>query len=728
MPLEKARRPSLNPFLLLRGPVRPYVFTDNQETNSWLNFSLAERIHLTILFILALSTRLYRIGNPSYPVVDEFLSVQKVNNYIKGEFFLDYNPPFINLFYTLIAKLFGYGLKNFDIVNIGAEYITFPYYPLRIVSSFLGACSVILAYKTLRSTGVSHFISLFGSYLLSIENSMITQGRFIFKDGIYVFFIALFISSHKAEEVKKRFSFNWFIHVIISAVFLGLLMSSHWSGIFFVIYSFASHLLELWTLIGDVHITFKYALNNFIMKTSIYIVVTLTIYLSLFNLHFNYLDKVGEDYDSLSPYFQASLKDSHLENTFSNINFGSNIMIRNYKTGNYLHSHEDFFHSSSRQQVTMINTYDDYNNLFKITQLKGDLDNDTPVIPPFRVRIYHDRTDSSLVVDSANKPPLSEQEYNSLLTTDTNFNHNDENVKRYSFQLKMATNYCKNEAAKNALRTVDSVFQIYNEENSCYLLATPLHLHEGFSEGQKEVICIKEPNYEASLWFIDWNDNINYTDNKKRLVLNKLSFWEKLYEVHCKMFKKLYIGNPGYDEPSSNSNVFDFMFLKKGFIQWVTSDLVIYLLGNFIIYYLIAIAIIIYTAFKIFQISTFNPFQHSTSLDSPTYKYDRKTMDYLLLYALVIIPLTFVKIETHLFNYLPGVFIGVLLISQSFQWSFEKLTTLTYILVGVFTILATLAFVKFTPIIYGLTWTQEQCLKMMASPNWDRTICDSYSV
>lgn len=717
-----------NEYALLRGPSRYYVHTNIQSMQSWLGLSLTERIHLVIMTIAAIFVRLYQIGIQDIPSSRESQYALMINNYFTGEFFIDYNPPLAGLFYTALARFFGYDANSLDQFSIGVPYKLFPYCQLRIVSAFLGAISITFAYKTLRSTGVSHSISLFGSFLMMIENSMITEERRISDDGVFIFFISLFLSNQKIAEVKEKFTVGWFIHLFIASLSLGLVLSTHWTGVFIFTYAFVSVVIESWALVEDINVSFKYVWANLIVKSLSYFTVSLTIYLAVFKAHFDLLSKKGPDYNKLSPRFQHSLENNHLEDIFSNVNFNAGVMFRHYKSGKYLHSHEDYYRSSNHQQVTLMDNFDELNNLFKVIRV----DDESEAIPassilaPWRVRLKHESTNSSLVIDKDHKPPLSEQEYNFQVTTDHNFGTSDDHTNRYSFLLKMAIDHCKGDDARYALRALDSVFQIYNEEAGCYLLGTPLVLHEGFAEGQDEVICIQEPSYEASLWYIDWNDHPEYAPNKKRVAFDPITFWQKLIEIHLYILNKLYLGNGYTDE--TVSSVGDLVLLKTGFVHWVdtVSHSVIYLLGNFIIYYMIVSSVGIYGLFKAYQLLTFNPFQASASLDSSNYKYDHKTLDYVILYFLLLIPLSFIKIDLYLFNYLPALFVGILIVAQLFQWGHEKAPKLTFFFMAFFSILSFLAYVKFSPLIYGLQWTHEKCLKMMVSPDWDRVLCGAY--
>ena len=718
----------LNEYTLLKGPTHYYVHTDFRLMQSWLGLSLTERIHLVIMTIAAISVRLYQIGIPDIPSSVEFQFASMINNYMTGEFFIDYNPPLTGLFFTALARFFGYNADSLDQLSIGVPLTLFPYCQLRIVSAFLGAISITFAYKTLRSTGVSHFISLFGSFLMIVENSMITEERMISADGIYIFFISLFLSNQKISEVKDRFTISWFIHLFIASLSLGLALSTHWTGVFIFSYAFISLIIESWNLVEDINVSFKYVWANVIVKSVSYLTVSLTIYLALFKVHFDLLSKKGPDYNKLSPAFQHSLENNHLENMFSNVNFNAGVMFRHYKSGKYLHSHEDYYRSSNHQQVTLMDNYDELNNIFKVIRVDDESEelSASSILAPWRVRLKHESTNSSLVIDQDHKPPLSEQEYNFQVTTDHNFGSSDDNTNKYSFLLKMAIDHCKADDARYALRALDSVFQIYNEEAGCYLLGTPLVLHEGFAEGQNEVICIQEPSYEASLWYIDWNDHPEYAPNKKQVAFDPITFWQKLMEIHLYIFKELYMGNGYIDE--TISSVSDLVLLKTGFIHWVdpVNHSVIYLLGNFIVYYMIVGSIGIYGIFKTCQLLTFNPFQASASLDSSNYKYDHKTLDYVILYFLLLIPLSFVKIDLYLFDYLPALFVGILVVAQLFQWGYEKATMITFVFMAFFSSLSILAYVKFSPLIYGLQWTHEKCMKMMVSPDWDRVLCGAY--
>jgi dolichyl-phosphate-mannose-protein mannosyltransferase len=731
-PKEKAavKKGSNEVYIIQQGPLRPYVHINEGQLYKWLIMSSSEIIQLILTTSIAIFLRSVQNDKPNAMLLQETKMVSIINGYLTGELFVDYNPPLPGLILTSIARFFGYTNANIDNISVGGAFEFLPYQKLRAFNAILNGLTSLFVYRTLRFTGVSHLISLFGTFLFALENSFIIQSRFILPDSIYIFFLALFLSQHKSVALRTRMSLSWLINVLIASIALGLAISSHWSGIFLLFYALTSLTLRSWSLSGDLDTPRNSLRFSFIFKYISYIVVSITIYLALYKVHFDALTKRGIDYNYLSPEFQYALDGNHLENTNLNTGYGSTVMIRHYDSGKYLHSHNDNYRSSGHQQITLLDTFDDSSNFFEVLPVMGDSEkiiaNSTPITSPFRVKFKHTATDSSLVIDPDHKPPLSEQEYNFQVTTDKNFPEEDDKKNRHTFQLRISNKYSKTSHSKIFIDTVNSVFQIYNEKNGCYLLGTPLVLDEGFSSGQNEVICIKEPNYEASLWYFDWNKNPNFPENKETVSFPEFTFWDKLFEISLLNFRKLFIGNMGYDT-GFGTTVSDWILLRKGFTHWIdqTSHKNIYLLGNYITYHLVFIAVCFYVLFKACQILTTNPFKTRTSIPL-SYNYAYQTFDFILGYGLILTLMLLVKIELHLFEYLPALFIGILMVSQLFQFGFDLFPKLTSIILIVVTVLVLLAYQKYSPLIYGLDWTQEQCLKMLVSPGWDRALCSTY--
>lgn len=714
---------------LRMGPIRPYVHINETQIQKRLNTNVYELFQLLAAVTITIVIRLYCIEFPNKVLLEEIPIVSAINSYLTGRFFLDINPPFVPLLFSALSRSLGYGVFTFEELSINSEYDSFPYQHLRVLNAIVGGLAVIYIYKILKISAVNHYYALFGVFLFALENSMITQSRFMFTDSFYILFVAIFVCHHKLMSLKTKFSASWFFNLLICTTALGLTISTHWSGLFLIVYAFLSSTITFWIASGDIDVSMNYLRIASLIKDFAYLTIPFTIYLYFFNLHLSHLDSRGESYNLLSPAYQHSLKETHLDGLIADVSYGSTVMIRHFKSGEYLHSHNDFYRTSKHQQVTLFDNFDDFNNFFKIYPVKGNSDrimNDAmKIFVPHKVKIKHVATDSFLVADSDFKPPLSEQEYNSEVTTQKDFSEMEEDTSE--FQLKISTKYTKDEKARVSLRAIESVFQIYNKRSDCYLLGTPLLLTEGFAESQHELICIKEPEYEASLWYIDWNKHDKYSIDSGLVDFPELGFWDKFVEIHFKVFKKLFVGDIGYNNGFSVSFT-DWLFLRKGYVHFLDTEAhsAVYLLGNYITYHLVILVIFIYSVFKAYQLMTTNPYQHCTTVDVSVYIYDHQMLDLILGYTLTLLLRKFVKIDLQLFDYLPILFFGILCVPQTFQLGHSKAPKFTFFLTIISCLLVFLAFKKYSPLIYGLQWSYERCMKMMVGPGWDSGVCKVY--
>lgn len=719
-------------YRLTKGPTRPYVRTNKRVIESILEI---KDKYASLLILSMCLFRIVYLQLPDQTVLAERDIIDAINGYNTGELFNHHNPPLVGLFFTIIGQLFGYGYDS--IIPFSSDVSTqgFPLWKLRMVNEAFGMVSVLLFHKILRYNGVSSIVALFGTFLFGFENSIFTQFKILTTDSMYLMLITLFIAHNKLSKLKILALRSWIPNTLIASIALGLAISSHWSGIFLLGYSIVSLMLELWYNSDDLSISLRKTWTVFYFKLSCYIIIPITIYLSIYNIHFKLLTKVGSAYNSLSPEFQYSLENSHLEDTFLNVKFESEIMLRHYTTGAYLHSHSDYYAGSGYQQVTLLDNYNDKNNIFQVLPITGVnknlFDYSKNIGSPWRVELKHVDTNSSLVIDGDYRPPLSDQDYNKQVTTDKNYDiESEEKQKRkQQFHIKISSKYSKTKESKKSLQVVNSVFQLYNERESCYLLGTPLLLSEGFSSGQKEVICIKEPNYEASLWYIDWNSNPNFSEDDEVVELPEFTFWDKVSEILLKNFKELFIGQGGYEMSNIyGTSIKNWVFLQKGYTHLIDYEnkRVMYLLGNFITYHLIVVATFIYGILKLYQFITFNPFTAHESINQANFKYDREGFEYLVGYLMMLVPMSFIKIELHLFNYLPALVFGILFVTQTYQWLFEKCKSVALIIGAVLCGFIFLAFFKFSPIMVASEWTYEKCAKLMISPLWDNQLCEVY--
>jgi hypothetical protein len=88
-----------------------------------LPFGLPEwpTMHL-VVFVLALVTRYYRLGDPRGVVFDEHHFGRFTNQYMRGTYFFDIHPPLGKLVFYLTAKIVGYDPDKCDYGSIHTLY------------------------------------------------------------------------------------------------------------------------------------------------------------------------------------------------------------------------------------------------------------------------------------------------------------------------------------------------------------------------------------------------------------------------------------------------------------------------------------------------------------------------------------------------------------------------------------------------------------------------------
>lgn len=697
------------------------------------NVSKGEKLQLALLGVISLYLRI-KLPTPSQPLQYEQDIIKKVYSYMDGSFYYDINPPLVPLLYAQLLNVTGY--SNYD----------FPL-SLRHAGTISATIMVMFAYRTLRASGVRHWISIWVAALMAFSNGNIIQSRILSFDIFYAFTISLFLFAAKNMQIQQKFQLSWWYNLSLSAMALSGALSTHWSGIFIFIYAIYLIFSETFYLSSDLQVSCKTIALNFFLKLSS-LSIPIVIYLTLWSIHFQYLTNVGGRYDSLSSEFQSSLYGNHLTGLKKDIYYGSQIMMRNYKHGTYLHSHNDIYRNG-HQQVTAHYGYNDISNAFEI-HTTDSVKNQTmieseklQISSPWRVRLFHKETKSYLSVLGDYKPPISEQEYNFEVTTDKNLIGLSE--KSTHFVIRPYDEYCyksdsvdptkRNQFQRNIL-AYGSKFQIYHPENNCYVLANDISLTQGLGKDQGEIICIKEPVIEKSLWYIDWNIH-SHSSGDAEIEIPKLNFWQKLWEVidisKTEIFKgtkqQLLSDVEVMNIVKFSGTLKEIMLAQRGFeyLRDNVSHSVIYLVSNIIIHYIIISAVSIYIFLFILQIVVWNPF-NSCILNKRrknNFILTRQGLDYLVGFAIMLVPM---KLVPHVFiqSSFPPLLFGLYLLGQLMEWTCNVSSIFTKLVTFIMSIFVMLAYLKFSPLIYGTPWTSKACEALFVGVGWNTDICAAY--
>lgn len=349
--------------------------------------SKAEWRLLGLVVAFAFFVRTYKLGQPSSVVFDEVHFGGFASKYIQQHFFMDVHPPLAKLLITFVAWLAGFN-GDFDFKTIGREYLVgegapVPYVAMRTVGALLGIATVPLAYLTLRALSLRATTALVGSMLVTLENGLIIQSRFILLDAPLVFFTALTTFGWVTfcnEERRRPFSNSWWAWLSLTGVSLGCVLSVKWVGLFTVATIGVCVVGQLWRHLGDVRMPLSTLARHFLARAICLIVIPAAVYVSCFAIHLAVLNRSGDGDGFMSSEFQHSLRGNAMPDTFADVALGSTITLKHLNTqGGYLHSHPHNYPAGSGQQQVTLYPHRDENNEWYIVKAPGPDDPPPPV-------------------------------------------------------------------------------------------------------------------------------------------------------------------------------------------------------------------------------------------------------------------------------------------------------------------------------------------------------------
>lgn len=271
------------------------------------------------ILVLAISsfTHFIHFGKPASVVFDEVFYGNFVSSYWQGSYFFDLHPPFVKLLYAFVGKIFNLDQFFVDWSSIGNS-IPISVISLRVLPMIAGLLLPLIIYAICRRLNFSKTASFVASILVVLENSLTVQSRYILPDIIMLFFgftaILFYLEYLKRLGMSSR---SWFF--ALSALFAGVALSIKWTGIPFL---FLIIIMEIVRLYYD-----STKLGPLVKKISLfilqYVIISATIYISLFVVHFDVLPYSGKGDVFMSQRFQKTLigNTNNSDPTLTPINF-----------------------------------------------------------------------------------------------------------------------------------------------------------------------------------------------------------------------------------------------------------------------------------------------------------------------------------------------------------------------------------------------------------------------
>ncbi|RCK66048.1 Dolichyl-phosphate-mannose--protein mannosyltransferase 5 [Candida viswanathii] len=712
-----------------QGPLRPY-YTSHSLSNANRKSSWTSLDNLLVFIILLFSLlRLYKLYVPDRVVFDEIHTIKDIKHYYLGEIFVDVHPPLGKLIYFYISKFFKFDLLELeDVQQIGDLYPSnFPFLWLRLFSGLCGIGHVLLTFLTLKLT-CNSLVSFIVALFVCFENSMVTDSRLIMLDGPLLFFQSLVIFNYKSFSQRRQFSRAWWVFLVLTGVSLGLNISTKLSGWFNYIWIGVVTAVQLWEILGDLKVSVIQWVFHIVARIFALLVIPLTIYASVFHIHFGLLPKEGSGSGFLSPHFRSSLQD--YEATPLPILFGSTVTIKHNRLEKYLSSHDANYPRGSQFQQVSLYEFPDENNEWVIETKHRYYENKVmttkkDIKEGAIVRLYHKKTGHYLHV-SDNNAPLSEHDYTyEVSCNETRGLLGDVN---YEFKLRTVTKkpHSENNLPLIKLRNTETVFQLIHREMNCILMSHETRL-PAWGNHQNEVVCVKEGTIPNSLWYIELNSHPLLDKPEDLKKFPRFTFWQKLVEIHKVMFR---LNKSFTIKHEYSSYPIEWPFLNRGILFFNNAGLkqideepsLIYYVGNVAVYYLVFL-VVLFNCWRYFVFAFINMNPYKAPSESPEYKttFYANSWQYLLGWAINYLPYFTMERNLYLHHYLSALSFGIMLLGQYLNYRYSKNKIIGIILIGVASTAVIYWFVRLIPIIYGLPWTLKSCLRFRGTSffNWD---------
>ncbi|XP_030636497.1 protein O-mannosyl-transferase 2 [Chanos chanos] len=537
---------------------------------------------LTLVVLLSLATRFYKIMEPPHICWDETHFGKMGSYYINRTFFFDVHPPLGKMLIGLAGYLTGYD-GTFPFIKPGDKYEHHNYWGMRGFCAALGSCLPPFSFLVVLELSHSTAAALITASLLIFDTGCITLSQYILLDPILMFFIMSAVLSMVKfnSQAHRPFSWYWWLWLALTGVSLSGALGVKFVGLFVILLVGLNTAWDLWRLLGDLHLCLVDFGKHLIARIFGLIALPLFMYTTIFAVHFVILNRSGPGDGFFSSAFQSRLIGNNLHNASmpEYLAYGSTITVKNLRiAGGYLHSHWHLYPEgvgAHQQQVTAY-LHKDYNNLWLVKrQDSADEPSGTPDLVRHGdiIRLEHKETTRNLH-SHLHEAPLTKKH---LQVTGYGINGTGDPNDLWRIEVSGGRK-------GDLVKVLRSKVRLLHRSTGCVLYSSGKTLPKWGWE-QVEVSCspyLKEtPN---SQWNIE--DHINPRLPNISLSVLKPSFLEILMESHIVMIR----GNSGLKPKDNevNSKPWHWPINYQGlrFSGVNETEYRVYLLGNPVIWWL----------------------------------------------------------------------------------------------------------------------------------------------
>lgn len=711
------------------GLVRLYVVTTPPPAVVKNRQILAkETLMVAGLLVATLFVRLARLATPDSVVFDEVHFGGFARKYILGQFFMDVHPPLAKMLFAAVGVLGGFN-GDFTFETIGLKYPEeVPYVLMRAFPALLGVGTVLMAYLTVRASGCRPVTALATAALLAVENANVTISRYILLDSPLLFFIATAVYATKRFEVQTPFSFAWYKSLVAAGIALGLAVSSKWVGLFTIAWVGVSCIYQLWFIVGDLTVPPRRVAGHFVARGALLLGIPAVLYVLFFAIHFQLLHNEGDGSPFMSSAFRASLDGNSIpKDIVAPVGLGLVVNLRHVHTkGGYLHSHNSFYPTGSKQQQITLYPHLDSNNDWIIEPYNDTIpDVFEPLVDGTKIRLRHVNTGRRLHSHDE-KAPVSERDWQKEASC-YGFDGFDGDAND-DFVVEIVDYASEKGPSQKEVRALTTIFRLRHAMTGSYLFSSEVKLPDWGHE-QQEVTTATQGYRPLTHWYIETNINSRLGSDVEIINYPELSLWDKIVESHKTMWQI----NQGLTEHHNwQSLPYEWPLLLRGINYWVRDHTQVYFLGNAVSWWAASLGIVVFVVHAIVSIFRWQSGATGIATNKHVYNFNSQVFLYTLGWLLHYFPFFIMGRQLFLHHYVPAHYFAALAFGHYLDLLVNYLAAankawqrFSYGVVAVFVTLSLLFYVHHLSLIYGTPWTTAQCVSSKALRGWDYD-CNSH--
>ncbi|KAF9419991.1 hypothetical protein BGZ94_009254 [Podila epigama] len=761
-------------------------FEGMTESERWKKKQLSRkgwnnpRVQIMILVVLvsiAALIRMWKLAIPASVVFDEQHFGGFTVDYLKGEFFVDVHPPLGKLLYAAVAYMLRFdGKFNFVLGKLYTDNV--PFIGMRLLSVFCGTALVPISYLIMKNSGHSTQAAVICGVLITFENALFTQSRFILLDTPMMLFMGYTLLAwiNFYNHRNRPFTRGWWTWLVQTGFGLFLSSSVKWVGLFTVATVGLCVLKYLQESRTHLYITTRNFSKQFISLFLCLLVFPFLLYMGLYAIDFQILTNSGSGNSWVSPQFQMTLKNHDVMPVMADIAWESKIHIRHTNTnGGWVHSIPgEYAREGTKDQAIQLVEWDDDLTCWQVLtpedsireqyqKNREDRKRETSVLfngyvyDQDKIRLRHCYTKVALAVHDAasigsnksyirevrgvkwTREPSVETVWRVELVEDglvpglADGHRADGNADQPNTATEGTTG--RNTHESKQWHSIKG-FRLYNEKLNCYLQSHKV-FRSPYSTYQ-EVGCIQGDRQKSNTIFVvDQNVNPHLPATTKSLTYKPLTFFQKFIELNRVMWwthhdlsspvhaGEYYSGQT--KKRSDESQPWSWPFLNRGLNYFSSKETnnYVYLMGNPLLWWASSIVAITYMFSCIWSVYKYVRGQ-------PASKSERARFGLTPFYAVAsgtfftgwiihYLPFFFMHRQLYLHHYLPALYFSILLLVSRLDRVLQRWGTRSRYMAGIlFMAMMVLSFYSLAPLAYGTDFSsRSRCETIRSLGGWE---------